>query len=295
MNILALETSTRFKGSGIFQRKLMKVLSIPYDESICNIITQDAEGVYNSIIKGIKDILKSQNNNIDAISLSGIWHSLLMLDKNRKPLTKIFTWADTRPAKTVAKYRGDKELWNRFYNKTGCAIHSIYPLWKIIHIKEQQPNLFFKTSYLTSQLGYVFEQLTGETVGSKTIASGSGMFNIHTLDWDDDILSFAGIKRSMLCELYEPIFSAPLKGSVAEYLGLKKGLPVIIGGADGALNQIGAGALKKDIMTLSVGTSGALRLAYDEPVLPENASTWCYYVLNGKRLAGAATSGAGIV
>ena len=69
------------------------------------------------------------------------------------------------------------------------------------------------------------------------------MFNIHTLDWDDDILSFAGIKRSMLCELYEPIFSAPLKGSV-EYLGLK-GLPVIIGGADGALNQIGAGALKK--------------------------------------------------
>ena len=46
-------------------------------------------------------------------------------------------------------------------------------------------------------------------------------------------------------------------------------------------------------MTLSVGTSGALRLAYDEPVLPENASTWCYYVLNGKRLAGAATSGAG--
>ena len=132
MNILALETSTSASKVAVYssEKGLMKVLSIPYDESICNIITQDAEGIYNSIIKGIKDILKSQNNNIDAISLSGIWHSLLMLDKNRKPLTKIFTWADTRPAKTVAKYRGDKELWNRFYNKTGCAIHSIYPLWK---------------------------------------------------------------------------------------------------------------------------------------------------------------------
>ncbi|HHY71385.1 MAG TPA: hypothetical protein GX519_07055, partial [Thermoanaerobacterales bacterium] len=191
------------------------------------------------------------------------------------------------------KYRQDEKLWNHFYNKTGCAIHSIYPLWKIIHIKESQPHIFSKTAYITSQLEYVFEQLTGKIIESKTIASGTGMFNIHTLDWDDDILSFAGINRSMLCELHEPTYSAPLKDSLAEYLGLKKGLLVIIGGADGALNQVGAGALKTGIMTISVGTSGALRLAYDEPVLPESTSTWCYYALNGKRLAGAATSGAG--
>lgn len=295
LNILALETSTSASKVAVYssEKGLMKVLSIPYAESISDMMTQDADGVYNFLIKGTKAVLKSESFNVDAISLCGIWHSLLMLNKERKPLTPIFTWADTRPAKMIAKYRKNKELWNRFYNKTGCAIHSLYPLWKIVYIKEHQPDLFSQVFYITSQLGYIFERLTGKTVESKTIASGSGMFNIHTLDWDDDILNFASINRNMLCELHEPTYLAPLKDSVAEHLGLKKGLPVIIGGADGALNQIGAGALRKDIMTLSIGTSGALRLAYDKPVLPKNTSTWCYYALEGKRLVGAATSGAG--
>lgn len=295
MNILALETSTSSSKVAIYSKKkgLLKVHSVPYGEKISNVITQDAKGVLNLLITGIKEVLKSNTYEIDAIGLCGIWHSLLFLDEKREPISPIYTWADTRPAPTVAKYRQDEELWNWVYNKTGCAIHSIYPLWKIIHLKQQEPDLFKNACYITSQLQYVFEQLTGERVESKTIASGTGMFNIHTLEWDEDILKFAGISPSMLCELKEATYSAPLKDSMAEYLGLKKGIPVVIGGADGALNQVGAGALKAGIMTLSVGTSGALRLAYDKPVLPETTSTWCYYSLNNKRLAGAATSGAG--
>ncbi|HHX23469.1 MAG: gluconokinase [Tepidanaerobacteraceae bacterium] len=295
MNILALETSTSALKVAIYSSKkgLIKVLSIPYDESISDTITQNAKGVLNLLINGTKELLKSDTYQIDAIGLSGIWHSLLLLDRDREPLTPIYTWADTRPAQTVAKYRKDEKLWNGFYKKTGCAIHSIYPLWKIIHLKKQEPDIFKNKCYITSQLQYIFEQLTGEKVESKTIASGTGMLNIHTLDWDDDILKFAGISPSMLCELKEATYAAPLKDTLANYLSLKKGLPVIIGGADGALNQVGAGALRAGIMTLSVGTSGALRLAYDKPVLPESTSTWCYYALNSKRLAGAATSGAG--
>lgn len=295
MNVLALETSTSASKAAIYSSEegLIKVLSIPYVEGISDTITQDAKGVLNLLINEIKEILKSDTYEIDAISLSGIWHSLLLLDKDREPLTPIYTWADTRPAKTVAEYRRDEELWNWFYNKTGCAVHSLYPLWKVIHLKKEEPALFKKACYITSQLQYIFEQLTGERVESKTIASGTGMFNIHSLDWDEDLLKFAGISPSMLCELREATFYAPLKEDMAQLLGLKSGIPVIIGGADGALNQVGAGALKNGIMTLSVGTSGAIRLAYDEPVLPVNRSTWCYYSLNEKRLAGAATSGAG--
>jgi len=295
LNILALETSTSASKVAIFSSNegLIKVSSIPYDESICDTLTQDAKGIFNILIKEIREILKSNTHEIDAISLCGIWHSLLFLDKNREPLTPIYTWADTRAFKTVAEYRQDEHLWKWFYNKTGCAVHSLYPVWKVIHFRKEEPDLFKKACYITSQLQYVFEQLTGERVGTKTIASGSGMFNIHKLDWDEDILKFAGISLSMMCELKEATYSAPLKDSMAQLLGLKSGIPVIIGGSDGALNQIGAGALKRGIMTLSVGTSGAIRLAYDEPVLPENGSTWCYYALNQKRLAGAATSGAG--
>uniref|UniRef100_UPI000A8F0A0C FGGY family carbohydrate kinase n=1 Tax=Tepidanaerobacter sp. EBM-38 TaxID=1918496 RepID=UPI000A8F0A0C len=174
MNILALETSTSALKVAIYSSDEgpMSVKSILYNENISNTITQNAEGVYNLLLSKIKEILSSQTYRIDAISLSGIWHSLLLLDKHRKPLTPIFTWADTRPAETVAKYRKNEQLWQSFYNKTGCTIHSIYPLWKIIHLKESQPDIFSKAAYITSQLEYIFEQLTGEFVESKTIASG---------------------------------------------------------------------------------------------------------------------------
>ena len=60
---------------------------------------------------------------------------------------------------------------------------------------------------------------------------------------------------------------------------------------DGALNQVGAGALKPGVMTFSVGTSGALRMSVEKPILPKKPSTWCYLSPNGW-LSGAATSGA---
>lgn len=137
LNILALETSTSASKVAIYSSKegIKKVLSIPYDESISDTVTQDARGVLNSLVNAIKELLKSETCEIHAISLSGIWHSLLFLDQDRNPVSPIYTWADTRAAKTVAEFRRDEELWAWFYNKTGCAVHSLYPLWKIVHLK----------------------------------------------------------------------------------------------------------------------------------------------------------------
>ena len=60
--------------------------------------------------------------------------------------------------------------------------------------------------------------------------------------------------------------------------------------ADGGLNQVGVGALEKGVATLSVGTSGAVRLTTDRPIIPETPGTWCY--LSPKSwLSGAATNG----
>ena len=60
---------------------------------------------------------------------------------------------------------------------------------------------------------------------------------------------------------------------------------------DGALNQVGAGALKDGVMTLSIGTSAAMRMSTSKPVIPNPPSTWCY-LSPVSWLSGAATSGA---
>ena len=295
MNLLAIEMSTASAKALIYSigKGARKVKSIPFDPAICDIASQDPEGVFNALMHCIKEIIKDEQVDIDAIGICTTWHSLMLLDDNRNPLGRMYTWANSKASQTVQKYRQDQELCSWIYGRTGCMINSTYPLWQYIHLRDTNPELCQKAVYLSSQQEYTFEKLTGEIAASRCTASGSGFFNIHTLDWDDEVLEFASIQREQLALLEEPIYQAALKANMAKELGLRVGIPVIIGGADGALNQIGDGAIKEGVMTLSIGTSGAIRLVSDKTILPANPSTWCYYLADGKRIVGGSTAGAG--
>lgn len=295
MNILALEVSTSSAKSIIYstEKGVIDSYSLTFDSKVGDVAIQDPEKVIKKIINCAKKVLQNKDFNIEIIGLSSTWHSFLLLDKNRKPITKIRTWADTSAYRTVNKYKSDKNLYYNIYKKTGCPIHSLYPLWKWIDFRENNNTSSLNNIYLSSKPEYIFEYLTGEIAVSKSVASGSGFMNIHDINWDKDILNLAKININQLSKLKNIDFSAPLKNNIAEELGLKNGTPVIITGPDGALNQIGSGALKNKIMTLSVGTSGAIRMVTPKPLIPKEPSTWCYYVGDNKRLAGAATSGAG--
>lgn len=293
MNILALEASTSSAKALVYSTDdgIISYYSMPYSSLINNIILQDIEGVYRTVLKAARGVIEKAECKIDVIGLASTWHSFLLLDKDREPLGKIKTWANTESSSIVSKYRRKQEFSQMIYQKTGCPIHSIYPLWKWVYLKREVT--LPETVYISSKPEYIFEQLTSKVAISKSVASGTGFMNIHTLEWDEEILEFAELDKGQLAPLCGYDYTGYLEKNVADELGLTSGIPVVITGPDGALNQIGSGALKEGIMTLSVGTSGALRVVTPKVTLPDNPSTWCYYVAEGKRLAGAATSGAG--
>ena len=133
-------------------------------------------------------------------------------------------------------------------------------------------------------------QLTGERIITPCIASGTGMLNTHTGCFDRELLEELGVKEDQIARLVKHEETFPLTAQAAELLGLPSGIPVLATNSDGGLNQIGAGAVETGVMTLSVGTSGAMRLTTNKPVLPEQPSTWCY--MSPKNwLSGAATNG----
>ncbi|HBE78469.1 MAG TPA: hypothetical protein DDW65_11945 [Firmicutes bacterium] len=295
MSLLAIEISTASAKAMIYSvgQGVQKVKSIGFDKSICDIASQDPVGVLDTLIRCIREIVQDKTDNIEAVGICTTWHSLLFLDGDRNPLGRIYTWANTKASQIAAQYRQDARLCSWVYERTGCMINSTYPLWQYIYFRDMDDESCRKARYLSSQEEYVFEKLTGEIAVSRCTASGSGLLNTHTLDWDDKILEFASIKREQLASLKEPTYAAPLKSSIAKELGLTPGIPVIIGGADGALNQIGDGGIREDIMTMSVGTSGAIRLVSNEVVLPSSPSTWCYYLAEGRHIVGGSTAGAG--
>ncbi|MFW5999623.1 MAG: gluconokinase [Halanaerobiaceae bacterium] len=296
MNILALEASTSAAKAVIYDVEKKQVLNSTdrtYGSDVGNVATQDPEGVWQCLQTCARELLQEEKVEIDMVAPVSTWHSFLLLDEEREPVGEILTWANSEAADYVRQFRDENGLDAGFYRKTGCPVHGIYPLWKWMYLRETGQITLPDRVNISSKPGYIFEQLTGEPGVSRSTASGTGLLNIYSLDWDDDILDFSRLNRGQLAPLRELDYRAPLKKSVAKKLGLNSGVPVMIPGPDGAFNQIGSGALSGGIMTLSVGTSGALRMAVREPLLPERPSTWCYYAGGGKRLAGAAISGAG--
>lgn len=295
--VASLEVSTSSAKCILFcsDRGLLYEAASRYPEDVADGPSQDPDGMLRCALDVLRQTAEKADAlgvRIEALGLTGTWHSLLALDAQRKPLGRISTWADLSGTSCVAPLRSDEGFVKWFYHTTGCMVHAMYPVWKWYSLKRRQPELVAQTRFLSSQLEYVFEALTGCARVSRTIASGTGMFDINALDWSEDVLHIAGIRRDQLSQLEEAFYTAPMRPSIAERVGLPSGLPVTVGCSDGAMNQLAIGALNTGIMSMSVGTSGALRTVCLEPRIPRTPSTWCYYFIDGRRLAGAAVNNA---
>ncbi|WP_258933019.1 FGGY-family carbohydrate kinase [Nesterenkonia pannonica] len=132
--------------------------------------------------------------------------------------------------------------------------------------------------------------MTGWRATSVSQASGTGLLNAETCEWDQEILRRLGLEDVKLPELVGAEVTAPLNAEAAALLGLEPGAAVLIPGPDGGMNQVGNAATSPGEMTFSMGTSGALRLAAEAPAFSPRMSTWSYRSPVGW-LSGAAASG----
>ena len=288
MYILVLESSTTSAKAMLYDTEKgdYEVRTKAYTLCDEDTTTLDAENVFNETVELGKSLCEGRK--IDIISLVGTWHSLMLCDKDMKPQTPVYLWSYTGAADLCKEFRKDKDYVKAFYHKTGCMVNGIYPVFKLKLLKEKG---YCLDDYLIGGQGtYNMFRLTGERVVTDSMASGSGLLNIHSKQFDSEILAELGVEESQLGRLISYKDTFPLSKEGAWLLGIEEGIPVISTGPDGGLNQIGASALDEGVMTLSVGTSGALRLTTQKPIIPEEPSTWCY--LSPKTwLSGAATSG----
>lgn len=288
MKILALESSTTSAKAMLYDTETNKfqVESAPYILNHADVTQHDAKQVFEQMASLGKKI--SDGQKVDLISLSGTWHSLMLCNYEMEPQTPIYLWSYTGAADICKELRKNEEYVNHFYQKTGCMVNAIYPVFKIKLLKQMGYQL--EKYRFVGQGTYNTYRLTGAWVVTDGMASGTGLLNIHKKDYDEDILKENGILREQLPKIitYQDVLQLSDEG--AKLLGLTMGIPVVATNPDGGLNQVGAGAIEDGVMSFSVGTSGALRLSTPRPILPRTPSTWCY--LSPKSwLSGAATSG----
>ncbi len=263
-----------------------EVRTQPYRHQNGDTAAQDAQEVFLHTAEVGKALCAGKP--VYAVALSGAWHGLMLCDKDMTPATPVYQWSHTGASALCKALRDDEAFVDWFYRRTGCMVSAIYPAFKLKLMAGQGYDL--KNYIAMGQGTYNFFRLTGHFVDSLSMASGTGLLNIHTRDYDDEILSFVGIGRDQLPQLTGFDRPQPLSAQGAAALGLRAGIPVVPAGPDGGLNQLGAGAAENGVMTFSVGTSGAMRLTVDRPVLADDHSLWCY-ISPISWLSGAATSG----
>ena len=228
------------------------------------------------------------------ISLCTYLHAVIAIGPQGEPLTPAITWADSRSVPQVDAMRLRRD-WPSFYARTGCPPHPMYPLYKLMWLRQNQPDVFRRAARFVSIKELLVHHWTGQWLVDYGIASGTALFNLEQLDWDEEALDLAGVRRDQLPEPVPTTHTVPLASDVARRLGLLSGTPVVMGAGDGVLSSLGSGAIEPGVLAAMVGTSGALRACVEKPVADPQARVWCYYLDKNRWILGGSLNNGGIV
>ena len=255
---------------------------------------QDPEQILDAVYTAARAVVAEVGaDRVAGISFSSAMHSLLGLDHRSRPLTPVITWGDTRADRQAEVLRaGTRGL--GLHRRTGTPVHPMSPLCKLIWFREAEPKLHEKVPFWAGVKDWVLVRMCGALVVDHSLASCSGLLNIHTLDWDDEALALAGISPEQLPELVPTRHVLDgLTDEAVERTGLPAGTPVVVGAGDGPLANLGVGAVRPGVAACSIGTSGALRVAVDHPAVDPQGGVFCYALTEDRWVVGGAINNGG--
>lgn len=260
------------------------------------IAEQDPEIIFKATIDVIRATIRHiPIHSLQFISFSSAMHSFIAVDHNGIPLTQNITWADTRSAPYVDRIL-EQYAGHDIYKRTGTPIHAMSPFVKLVWFKEEHPDLFQRATKFISIKEYIFYKLFGTYIVDHSIASATGLLNIHTLTWDDKALAVAGIREDQLSTIVPTTFHITgLHKKYREAMGLTKDIPFIIGASDGVLANVGVGAVDPGVVALTIGTSGAIRTITNQPKTDLKGRTFCYALTESHWVIGAPVNSGGII
>ena len=182
----------------------------------------------------------------DAVGASCFGHSLLALDERGRPLTPILGWRDTRSAAAADELARVLDV-GAVHERTGCHVHPSYWPAKLAWLAAEQPELFRSARRFVSFPDYLYADLLGRDVPASTsMASATGLFELHARAWDGELLAALGLDPERLSRVSDEAVDG--------------WYPALL---DGACSNLGTGCVTRGQAALMVGTSGAFRTVYE--------------------------------
>lgn len=236
-----------------------------FDNGIKNIggtLCWDLDYLTMSVINGLKKCAEI-GKIPDTVAIDTWGVDYVLLDKDGEEILPAVSYRDNRtigiPEK-VHQIIGRESL----YAKTGIQVanyNTIYQLYCDLKSKKLE-----KAEHILMMPEYLSYKLTGVMKSEYTIASTTSLLNAKTRNWDIEIISALGFKRSIFKEISMPgIVVGNLSERVKRYVGFDT--TVVFAPAHDTASAVAACNLKGHGMYISSGTWSLIGTKNDYPVL----------------------------
>ena len=299
--MLALDIGSSGARAALFDQRGSEIkgasVRANYVHTTPDFATFDAETLLEQVAKTIDSLFAKFPESairVELISISCFWHSLMGVDAAGNATTPVLGWADSRAVAAVYQLRSEFDE-KKIHARTGCRFHTSYWPAKLRRLQTEEVERFHATSQWISFADYLALQFFGETAISVSMASGTGLLNQHTCEWDEELVAAVGLSPASLPEIAASrrTFNQLGHAYVSRWPQLSEArlFPAV---GDGAANSIGSGCHSTEKLALMIGTSGAMRVCFvgtpPERLPPE---LWCYRASRDRVLVGGALSDGG--
>ncbi len=181
---------------------------------------------------------------------------IVPMGSDGRPLRPAIIWLDGRAPEQAARIMR-KFLGRRIFAAiAGAEISGKDGLPKLLWLKENEPEVYYKMRCFLDVNGYLTYRATGRMVFEWSCASAFGL-DLKKKDWLRSIIRYVGLDTGKFPPLVRSVDRVGgLTTGAAQDCGLLEGTPVFGGGGDAPMAAVGAGAVNEGDGHIYLGTSG---------------------------------------
>lgn len=208
-------------------------------------------------------------SDITAIGISGQQHGFVPLDEADNVIRPAKLWCDTATAPEAGELIQAAGGNTALIKRTGNTIPAGFTASKIAWLRKHEAGNFDRLRTILLPHDYLNFHLTGERRMEHGDASGTGLLNVMTREWDMELAALIDERvpgcLPPLINSWEP--NGTVRPEVASRLGLSGKCLVSAGGGDNMMGAIGTGNVTPGKVTVSLGTSGTIHAFSNRPVI----------------------------
>jgi xylulokinase len=243
--------------SGKIIKSVTKKYPIYYPKALWT--EQNPEDWLSQTLTGLKELLKDiEGDKVQAISMSGQMHGMVILDEEDKVIRPALLWNDQRTEKEALFLNSEIGM-DKLSSWTGNIAITGFTAPKLLWLKENEPDNFSRIKKIMLPKDYIGYNLSGVFATDMSDASGTLLLDVENRKWSDEMLDVVGISISQLPKLYESYeVVGNIKKELAKELRLNDNVKIIAGGGDQAVAAVGGGVVGETGSSVSLGTSGVV-------------------------------------